>query len=66
MFKPIASIILSAIPAQPIQEVFYFDEDYSTVAREYYPIKIEDTFDPNDFMYKLIIKELEENETLNQ
>jgi hypothetical protein len=63
MFKPAAIIILSTIPTQQIQEVFYFDEDYSVTAQEYYKDKnIDNTFDPNDFMYKLIIKELEQQD----
>jgi hypothetical protein len=63
MFKPIATIILSTIPTQEIPQTFYFTEDYTIIAQEYYhEHKIENIFDPNDFMYKLIIKELEEND----
>lgn len=59
MFKPIATIILSTIPTQQIPQTFYFNEDYSIIAQEYYhKNKIENTFDPNDFMYKLIIEDL--------
>lgn len=59
MFKPVALIILSTIPQQKIEQVFIFDSDYSEVAREYYK-QDNTTFDPNDFMYKLLIKEMEE------
>lgn len=62
MLKPIILILSCTIPTEyKEQQVFYFDNDYSEVAREYIKNNLhQETFDPNDFHYKLLIKELEQ------
>jgi len=52
----ISSTAFSFYPA-PDQE-FYFEGDYTEVAREYYPDTKPETFDPNDILYQAILKEI--------
>lgn len=63
MFKPITIIIASVINIdKPQPQKFYLQQDYSNEAREYLHNKTNNNFDPNDFMYKLIIQELQNKE----
>lgn len=65
MFKPAALILASTIQIDNYQEQKYYfnNDDYVEVAREFMlQHKTIETFDASDFLYKLIIQELENQE----
>jgi len=54
-------VLISTIATCDYQSFYYFDGDYSEVAKQYSHNDTKETFDPNDFMYKILIKEWIEN-----
>lgn len=61
MFIQTTAIVISsaALSLQPGKnQEFYFEGDYSEVAREYYQDSKSETFDPNEILYQTIIKEI--------